>query len=149
MTELTVIEGDITLLAVDAIVNAANSSLMDGAGVSGAIHAAGGPAILEECRLIVAERGPLGTGESVITGAGRLPARNVIHTVGPIWGRVGPEEAVDLLASCYRTSLDLAVLNALLDPGLPQHLDRDLRVPAPPGRGDRIRGRHWLGEGTP
>lgn len=111
MTKITVIQGDITELQVDAIVNAANSGLMGGGGVDGAIHHAGGPAILAECQEIVREHGPLSTGQAVITGAGKLPARNVIHTVGPVWHRVGPEEAVDLLASCYRNSLDIALSN--------------------------------------
>ena len=85
---------------------------MDGAGVNGAIHTAGGPTILTECEAIVRERGPLPTGHAVITGAGVLPAQYVIHTVGPIWDRIEPEEGVDLLASCYRASLDLALANA-------------------------------------
>lgn len=103
--------GDITEVEVDAIVNAANSSLMGGGGVDGAIHRAGGPAILEECKEIVARQGPLPTGRAVITGAGRLPARHVIHTVGPIWGEVDRDTAVSLLASCYTQSLDLAAAN--------------------------------------
>jgi O-acetyl-ADP-ribose deacetylase (regulator of RNase III) len=82
---------------------------MGGGGVDGAIHAAGGPTILEECREIVALRGPCATGDAVVTGAGELPARHVIHTVGPVWGTVPPETACELLASCYTRSLDLAV----------------------------------------
>jgi len=109
MTRLHAIRGDITTVAVDVIVNAANSSLMGGGGVDGAIHRAGGPAILEECRAIVARQGELPTGDAVITTGGELPARHVIHTVGPIWGTVTEEEAVRLLASCYTSSLDLAV----------------------------------------
>jgi O-acetyl-ADP-ribose deacetylase (regulator of RNase III) len=106
---LVVATGDITGLAVDAIVNAANSSLMGGGGVDGAIHRAGGPAILEACRRIRASRYPDGlpAGEAVETTAGRLPARYVIHTVGPVWhGGTSGEEA--LLASCYLKSLALA-----------------------------------------
>lgn len=103
--------GDITSLEVDAVVNAANSSLMGGGGVDGAIHRAGGPAIRAECARMVSERGPLGVGEAVITGAGSLPARHVIHTVGPIWHEVTPEEGVRLLASCYRESLERAKAN--------------------------------------
>ena len=108
VTRLVAIQGDITTVHADVIVNAANSSLMGGGGVDGAIHRAGGPAILAECKEIVARRGPLPTGQAVITTAGDLPARHVIHTVGPIWGAVTDEEAVTLLASCYRNSLDLA-----------------------------------------
>lgn len=106
---LVVATGDITRLAVDAIVNAANSSLMGGGGVDGAIHRAGGPAILDACRRIRASRYPDGlpAGEAVETTAGRLPARYVIHTVGPVWhGGTSGEEA--LLASCYLKSLTLA-----------------------------------------
>jgi O-acetyl-ADP-ribose deacetylase (regulator of RNase III) len=100
--------GDITAEEVDAIVNAANSSLLGGGGVDGAIHRKGGPAILEECREIRRTQYPEGlpTGEAVITTAGRLPAEHVIHTVGPVYGQDRP--APDLLASCYRNSLALA-----------------------------------------
>lgn len=108
---LNAITADITTLEVDAIVNAANSSLMGGGGVDGAIHRAGGPSILAECREIVAERGPLPTGEAVITGSGDLPARHVIHTVGPIYRNHAPNEAARLLASCYTASLDVAGAN--------------------------------------
>lgn len=108
MTRLEALQGDITTFEVDVIVNAANSSLMGGGGVDGAIHRAGGPAIKEECKDIVARHGPLPTGEAVITAAGELPARHVVHTVGPIWGQHDEEEAVALLSACYRNSLDLA-----------------------------------------
>lgn len=108
MTRIAVTLGDITTMVVDAIVNAANAELRGGGGVDGAIHAAGGPAILAACRAIVAERGPLAPGEAVITGAGRLPADHVIHTVGPIWGAEPPEVQDQQLASCYTTSLVLA-----------------------------------------
>jgi O-acetyl-ADP-ribose deacetylase len=109
MTKLSVIRDDITTVAVDAIVNAANSRLAGGGGVDGAIHRAGGPTILEECQQWVAANGPLPTGEAMVTGAGNLPARLVIHTVGPIWADHDEETARRLLASCYERSLDLAV----------------------------------------
>jgi O-acetyl-ADP-ribose deacetylase len=101
--------GDITSQQVDAIVNAANSTLLGGGGVDGAIHRAGGPDVLGACRSIRRDRYPDGlpTGEAVITPAGRLPARFVVHTVGPIHGRHRGEEA-RLLASCYEKSLALA-----------------------------------------
>ena len=106
---LTVTTGDITRFTADAIVNAANSSLLGGGGVDGAIHRAGGPAILEECRRLRATRLPDGlpAGQAVETTAGRLPARYVIHTVGPVWhgGTHGEERT---LAGCYRASLELA-----------------------------------------
>ena len=101
-----VIKGDITRLKVDAIVNAANSSLMGGGGVDGAIHRAGGPIILEQCKQIVAQQGRCDTGEAVITAAGNLPSKYVIHTVGPVWS--GAAEDRTLLANCYRKSLQLA-----------------------------------------
>ena len=104
---LSLVQGDITEQATDAIVNAANSGLMGGGGVDGAIHRAGGPAILEECKKIVARQGRLPTGQAVITTGGRLKARYVIHTVGPIW-RGGNSNEAELLASAYRESLKLA-----------------------------------------
>src|SRR6184192_2932754 len=105
-----VIVGDITKQDVDAIVNAANSSLLGGGGVDGAIHGAGGPEILEECREIRRTRFPAGlpAGEAVITTGGKLPALYVIHTVGPIYGEHHGQEA-ELLANCYHNSLTLAV----------------------------------------
>jgi len=105
---LKVIRGDITSLDVDAIVNAANNSLMGGGGVDGAIHRAGGPAILAACKKIVHQQGECKTGEAVITTGGNLPAKYVIHTVGPVWhgGKHGEESQ---LADAYRNSLQLAV----------------------------------------
>lgn len=108
--KISVVKGDITKIEVDAIVNAANSSLLGGGGVDGAIHRAGGPAILEECKKIVARQGGCNTGEAVITTAGNLPAKFVIHTVGPIW-HGGNKNEKSLLAACYTSSLQLAVEN--------------------------------------
>jgi len=106
-TTLRLVQGDITVQEVDAVVNAANSSLMGGGGVDGAIHRAGGPDILAECKQIVARQGRLPTGEAVLTTAGRMPARHVVHTVGPVWhGGSRNEDA--LLANAYRNSLTLA-----------------------------------------
>ena len=102
--------GDITKVEADAIVNAANSSLMGGGGVDGAIHRAGGKAILEECRKIVAQQGECPTGQAVITTAGNMPAKFVIHTVGPIW-HGGLKNEAQKLADCYRNSMQLAVEN--------------------------------------
>lgn len=104
---LVLIQGDITKQATDAIVNAANSSLMGGGGVDGAIHRAGGPAILNECRQIVSRIGRLDTGKAVITTGGNLKANHVVHTVGPVW-HGGNRGEPELLASAYRESLKLA-----------------------------------------
>ena len=106
---LEAITADITTFHSDVIVNAANSSLLGGGGVDGAIHAAGGPTIMEECRRIRKEKYPRGmpTGEAVVTGAGHLPAKYVIHTVGPVWSGSGSGEE-KLLAAAYRNSLELA-----------------------------------------
>jgi O-acetyl-ADP-ribose deacetylase len=112
MTRIELAIGDITRERVDAIVNAANSSLLGGGGLDGAIHRAGGPAILEECRALRATTLPdgLATGDAVATGGGLLAARWVIHAVGPVWPGAGPraEERRRLLASAYRSSLDVA-----------------------------------------
>lgn len=112
--------GDITREAVDAVVNAANSTLLGGGGVDGAVHRAGGASILEACREIRRERYPEGlpAGEAVITTAGLLPARYVIHTVGPVYGREGGREA-ELLAAAYRSSLALAAAHALASVAFP------------------------------
>jgi O-acetyl-ADP-ribose deacetylase (regulator of RNase III) len=111
-SKIELIRGDITKLKTDAIVNAANSSLMGGGGVDGAIHRAGGPAIVEECKMIVARQGGCPTGEAVITTGGNLPAKFVIHTVGPVWNG-GKRNEADKLADCYKNSLSLAVRNSL------------------------------------
>ncbi|MGZ8448575.1 MAG: O-acetyl-ADP-ribose deacetylase [Candidatus Deferrimicrobiaceae bacterium] len=110
--KVQLIRGDITREATDAIVNAANSSLLGGGGVDGAIHRAGGPAILAECKAIRASQGKCPPGEAVVTTGGRLPARYVIHTVGPVW-RGGDRREPEILASCYRISLRLAVENGV------------------------------------
>lgn len=102
--------GDITLLEVDAIVNAANNGLMGGGGVDGAIHRAGGPQILEQCMAIRKRQGGCPTGEAVITTGGNLKAKFVIHTVGPVWSGNNENEEL-LLASAYRNSLALAAAN--------------------------------------
>ncbi|MDP4264380.1 MAG: O-acetyl-ADP-ribose deacetylase [Bacteroidota bacterium] len=109
-TQIEAILGDITKVTVDAIVNAANSSLLGGGGVDGAIHRAGGPVILEDCKKIIARQGGCKTGEAVITRAGNLPANYVIHTVGPVWNG-GNKQEREKLANCYRNSLQLATDN--------------------------------------
>ena len=112
LTRVKLHQGDITKLNVDAIVNAANSSLMGGGGVDGAIHRAGGPTILAECREIIARQGRCETGCAVITSGGNLPAKFVIHTVGPVWhGGSGNEDK--MLANAYLNSLRLALENGI------------------------------------
>jgi len=111
-TTLSIIQGDITRQGTDAIVNAANSGLMGGGGVDGAIHRAGGLSILEECRKIVDRQGRLPAGQAVITTAGNMKAGHVIHTVGPIW-HGGSQGEAEILASAYRESLKLAATNDL------------------------------------
>ena len=109
---ISLLQGDITKVEVDVIVNAANSSLLGGGGVDGAIHRAGGPDILNDCLAIRARQGGCPTGEAVITTAGNLFAKKVIHTVGPVW-QGGDHQEADLLANCYRNSLQLATEHGL------------------------------------
>lgn len=107
---IELIQGDITKIQVDALVNAANTSLLGGGGVDGAIHRAGGSAILEDCKKIRNKQGGCAVGSAVITTGGNLPAKYVIHTVGPVWNQ-GKSKEEELLASAYRSSLQLAVEN--------------------------------------
>lgn len=109
---MKLIKGDITKLEVDAVINAANTSLLGGGGVDGAIHRTGGPAILEECKRIRAKQGGCKVGDAVITTAGNLPAKFVIHTVGPVWNG-GKNNEETLLASAYHSSLALALEHKL------------------------------------
>ena len=127
MVQVGVVRGDITRLEVDAIVNAANSSLLGGGGVDGAIHRAAGPSLLAECRQIVARQGGCEPGEAVITGAGDLQARAVIHTVGPVWREGRGDELDPVLASCYRSSLGLADANGLTSIAFPSISTRAAR----------------------
>ncbi|WP_282080806.1 O-acetyl-ADP-ribose deacetylase [Aquimarina algiphila] len=110
--KLKVIQTDITTINVDAIVNAANTSLLGGSGVDGAIHRKGGPQILEECKRVIAKQGKCKVGEAVITTAGNLPAHYVIHTVGPVWNQGGKEKQ-KLLANCYINAMQLALKNGV------------------------------------
>jgi O-acetyl-ADP-ribose deacetylase (regulator of RNase III) len=115
---LVLLQGDITTQDADAIVNAANSSLLGGGGVDGAIHRAGGAQILEECRAIRARRGECPAGEAVITGGGALKARFIIHAVGPVW-RGGQKGEAEILQNAYRNSLRLAEANGAVSVAFP------------------------------
>ncbi len=126
---VNIIQGDITKMMVDAVVNAANSSLLGGGGVDGAIHRAGGPQILEECRKIRNRQGSCPTGQAVITTGGRLLARYVIHTVGPVWNGGGHGED-GLLADAYRNSLALAVAHGCQTVAFPNISTGVYRFPA-------------------
>ena len=124
--KITLQRGDLTKVATDAIVNAANTSLLGGGGVDGAIHRAGGPEILAACREIRARRGKCPPGEAVLTTAGRLPARYVIHTVGPVWNggkpvanQPYPTREENVLASAYRRSLEVALAHGLKTAAFP------------------------------
>ena len=127
---------DITCETTAAIVNAANSSLLGGGGVDGAIHRAGGPAILAECRQIVSKIGRLPAGQAVITTGGNLAAKHVIHTVGPVYHGGGHGEA-ETLASCHRESIRLADEHRLPSLGVSCDLNRRVRVPSDRGRAHR------------
>jgi O-acetyl-ADP-ribose deacetylase len=134
---LALMQGDLTLQETDAIVNAANPTLMGGGGVDGAIHRAGGPAILEACKAIVAERGELKTGQAVITTGGRLKARYVIHTVGPIYK--GKIQDAALLASAYRESLKVAEEHNLKSVSFPSISTGAYGYPLAPAAGIALR----------
>lgn len=112
-TRIELLQGDITQQKVDGIVNAANAQLIGGGGVDGAIHRAGGPEIMRECAAIRLRQGGCPTGTAVITTAGKLPARHVIHTAGPIWFDFPPDECDRLLSSCYASCLALAIEHQL------------------------------------
>ena len=129
-TKITLLQGDITKIKADAIVNAANTSLLGGGGVDGAIHRAGGPAILEACQQIRAKQGGCDVGKAVITTAGLLPAKYVIHTVGPVWNG-GNKGEPELLANCYRNSLQLAVDHAVKSIAFPNISTGIYRFPKP------------------
>lgn len=116
--KIELIKADITKIEIDAIVNAANSSLLGGGGVDGAIHRAGGPIILEECMAIRNRQGGCATGEAVITNAGNLPAKKVIHTVGPVWNNQQSNKD-EKLRNCYVNSLQLAEANDLTSIAFP------------------------------
>ncbi len=117
-TKISLIQGDITLQETQAIVNAANTSLLGGGGVDGAIHRAGGPGILEECKEIRAKQGGCPTGEAVITSGGNMASKHVIHTVGPVWSG-GKRNEEQLLCNAYYNSLNLAKKNGIKSVSFP------------------------------
>ncbi|THU32490.1 O-acetyl-ADP-ribose deacetylase [Niastella caeni] len=127
---ISLIKGDITKIKVNAIVNAANTSLLGGGGVDGAIHRAGGAAILEECKQIRAKQGGCDVGEAVITTGGNLPAKYVIHTVGPVWNG-GHKGEPELLANCYRNALRLAIAHGVNTIAFPNISTGIYRFPKP------------------
>lgn len=135
---LEIIKGDITKQSTDAIVNAANNSLLGGGGVDGAIHHAGGIAILEDCKKIVARQGRLPTGEAVITTAGSLPCKYVIHTVGPIW-KGGNQDEARLLSKCYSNCLKLAAEHNLMAISFPSISTGVYRYPLEEAAGIALR----------
>lgn len=130
LSKIEVVTGDITKVHADAIVNAANTSLLGGGGVDGAIHRAGGSAILEACKKIVARQGGCKAGEAVITTAGNLPSKFVIHTVGPVWNG-GTNGEADKLRSCYVNSLALAMRNQCKTIAFPNISTGVYRFPKP------------------
>ncbi|MBI2962743.1 MAG: O-acetyl-ADP-ribose deacetylase [Deltaproteobacteria bacterium] len=137
-TRLVLLRGDITRQSVDAIVNAANSTLLGGGGVDGAIHRAGGPKILEECKQIVARQRGCVTGDAVITGGGNLSAKFVIHAVGPFWS--GGDRGEDgLLASAYRSSLRLAAAHRATSIAFPSISTGAYRFPVERAAGVALR----------
>ncbi|HEX2900393.1 MAG TPA: O-acetyl-ADP-ribose deacetylase [Bacteroidia bacterium] len=130
MKRITVVQGDITEIPSDAIVNAANTSLLGGGGVDGAIHRAGGAAILEDCKAIRARQGGCKVGEAVITTAGKLPSKHVIHTVGPVWNGGGNGEEA-LLSNAYTNSLELAMRHGLKSVSFPNISTGIYKFPKP------------------
>ena len=136
---IEIVVGDLTKMQVDAIVNAANSSLLGGGGVDAAIHRAGGPEILLECKKIRAAEWPDGlpTGKAVVTGAGNLPCRYVIHTVGPVW-HGGTQSEDILLADAYRNSVETAAALGLKTHGLSSHIYRHIWLSSGKSRPGRL-----------
>ena len=135
---LVFLVGDITRESCDAIVNAANSSLLGGGGVDGAIHRAGGPQILEECKVIRARIGSLPVGEAVITTAGKMSAKRVVHTVGPVWYG-GDHDEPEKLANCYRNSVALADREGLKSIAFPSISTGAFGYPTPEAAGIAVR----------